>query len=114
MSFCRNCGARIYDDDIECPYCGSVVIKEKTFEQEKDVFGEAKNSKTNINSDAKGLGIISIVSSLFSPLLGFIFGGIGRKKAKEASDNDALRLCNTGLVVAAISFVINFIYIMYL
>ena len=64
--YCRKCGKEIPDDSNVCPYCGVEVITTNNY----PVY-----NKTNT------MAIVGLITAFLSPLLGWIFGGIGLKRA---------------------------------
>lgn len=65
-------------------------------------------------SNSKTLGILSIIFGFFSPLIGWILGGIGMSKTKnvlaiapgQPEAESANKLCLAGVIVSTASFVL--------
>ena len=68
MKYCTKCGEQIMDEAVVCPHCGcQTELMNKT--------EESAVEKTN------PFAIAGFVWSFFSPLFGWIFGGIGLYKS---------------------------------
>ncbi|MBO7536623.1 MAG: zinc-ribbon domain-containing protein, partial [Bacilli bacterium] len=91
--YCRKCGKYIPDDVNVCPYCGVEVITTNNY----PVY-----NKTNT------MAIVGLITAFLSPLLGWIFGGIGLKRANNGYGGKAVA------IVALIIATANFAYSMYM
>ena len=91
--YCRKCGKYIPDDSNVCPYCGVDVITNNDYREEK---------KTN------GMAIAGLITAFVSPLLGWIFGGIGLKRSNNGYGGRGIAIL--ALIVATA----NFAYSMYM
>lgn len=91
--FCSHCGKELPDDAYVCMNCGCLV-------------GDGKISATYTHAEKNGMAIAGFVCSFFSPLLGWIFGGIGlNRSAKRNGKGKGLSIA--ALVIATVSFAIN-------
>lgn len=89
MKYCTKCGGRVSDHALFCPNCGCFSIGKKS----------TKNPFDKINI---GLCLIPL---LLSPLVGFIYWGVQRKKKPR---------CAKAMGIAAIiGWVISLILVMY-
>ena len=60
----------------------------------------------NIKPKNNGMAIAGFVCSFFIPLLGYIFGGIGLKRAKE-NNGKGLGFSIAAIAIATVMFFIN-------
>lgn len=91
--YCRKCGKEIPDDSNVCPYCGVEVITTNNYQ----VY-----NKTNT------MAIVGLITAFLSPLLGWIFGGIGLKRSNNGYGGRGIAIL--ALIVATA----NFAYSMYM
>ena len=91
--YCRKCGKYIPDDSNVCPYCGEDVIA---------------GSRPNEDKQTNGMAIAGLITAFISPLLGWIFGGIGLKRANNGYGGKWIAIL--ALVIATA----NFAYSMYM
>ena len=91
--YCRKCGRQIPDDANVCPYCGVDVITTNSYQEYK---------KTN------GIAIAGLITAFVSPILGWIFGGIGLKRSNNGYGGRGIA------ILALIIATINFAYSMYM
>ena len=91
--YCRKCGKEIPDDSSVCPYCGVEVITTNNYQ----VY-----NKTNT------MAIVGLITAFLSPLLGWIFGGIGLKRSNNGYGGRGIAIL--ALIVATA----NFAYSMYM
>ena len=69
--YCTKCGSEINDQAVICPNCGCATSNYK------------QGNTTMATEDKNGMAIAGFVCSFFSPLLGWIFGGIGLARAQK-------------------------------
>lgn len=69
------------------------------------------NYSRKISNKPNGFAIAGFVCSLFIPLLGFVFGGIGLSKSKELNEKGR-NLSIAALVISGIDVLINIISIL--
>ena len=91
--YCRNCGKEIPDDSHVCLYCGTEVI-----------FNEQEEKRFN------GIALASLITSFFVPILGWVFGIMGIKKANNGYGGKAMAIL--GILIATANFALN-VYLMY-
>ena len=91
--YCRKCGKYIPDDSNVCQYCGEEVIA---------------GSKPNEYKQPNGMAIAGLITAFISPLLGWIFGGIGLKRANAGYGGKWIA------ILALIIATANFAYSMYM
>ena len=91
--YCRKCGKYIPDDSNVCPYCGEEVIA-----------GPRPSEYKQVN----GMAIAGLITAFLSPLLGWIFGGIGLKRASNGYGGKWMA------ILAIIIATLNFAYSMYM
>ena len=85
--YCRKCGKYIPDDSNVCQYCGEEVIVG---------FRPQDNQRTN------GIAIAGLITAFLSPLLGWIFGGIGLKRANAGYGGKWISIL--ALIIATANF----------
>lgn len=88
--FCRKCGAQISDDANVCPYCGERVVLVNNYTSER---------RTN------SFAIAGFILSFISPILGWIFGGIGLKRSNNRYGGRAMSLA--AIIIATLLFAYN-------
>lgn len=93
MKYCAHCGNELLDEAVICPKCGCPT----------------NSQRVNGDDNSESLGTAAIVGGLFIPLVGFICGGMGLNKARTYENEKGKKRCVAGLIVASITFVINFI-----
>ena len=87
MKFCQNCGNQVDDAAFVCVKCGCQV-------------GSQQATNT---SDTNGMAIAGFVCSFLSPLLGWVFGGIGLSKSRKMNGK------GKGFAIAALAIsTVNF------
>lgn len=84
MKYCTKCGQEVMEEAVVCPHCGCEV-------------------ETPKKDETNGMAIAGFVCSFFIPLLGWIFGGLGLKKSKEANKGRGLSVA--ALIISTVSFV---------
>lgn len=90
MKYCPNCGTEIIFKTDICPNCKMEL---------KETLTEKVDSSTTYGVWAIVLGVI--------PLLGWIVGGIGLKKAREFDNKKGQKLNIIGLIIATLCFFLN-------
>ncbi|MBO4338571.1 MAG: zinc ribbon domain-containing protein [Clostridia bacterium] len=110
--FCSKCGNEIDNNAIICPFCGCETENYAPSGQISDDV-----MKNDSISKAKTFGIISIILGFFLPMIGLIFGIIGKVKAGSAflDTNDeevkkVKKLNTIGIIIAIAVGVIGIIY----
>ncbi len=89
--YCKKCGILVDENSTFCPECGCIPHPNSTSYKQSN-----------------GMAIAGFVCSFFSPLLGWIFGGIGLSRSK--SRNGAGKgFSIAAIVIASAMFVINII-----
>lgn len=68
--FCKTCGEEINENAVVCPKCGCLV-------------GEFLKSEDTKEENKNGMAIAGFVCSFLSPILGWVFGGIGLARSKK-------------------------------
>lgn len=91
--FCRKCGHEIPNDSNVCQYCGEEVV-----------YG----SRPSDYKPTNGMAIAGLITAFISPLLGWIFGGIGLKRANNGYGGKWMA------ILAIIIATANFAYSMYM
>ena len=95
MKYCLKCGNEVTDDETVCPRCGSCAISPT------NIYKSSSNEKN-------GFAIAGFICSFFSPLLGWIFGGIGLNKAyKKGGCGEKLSIA--AIIISTIIFGLNLI-----
>ena len=87
--FCPHCGAQVSDEAYVCPNCGFLVDGIKGKSQQKNV-----------------IAIAGFICSFFSPLLGWIFGGIGLSRADKRNVK-GWGWSVAAIIIATITFIFN-------
>ena len=98
--FCRHCGHEVLETDKYCNNCGKQLNIIGLYDIQK--IDNLESVKPNKN----GIAIAGFVCSFFIPLLGFVFGGIGLKKAKECN-RKGMGFSIAAIVIATVMFFIN-------
>lgn len=93
MKYCPKCGFQLTDDAAFCPNCGSPAPR-------------ANGGYEIVPNQTNGFAIAGLVCSFFSPLLGWIFGGIGLNRANRMNGSGR-GMSIAALVIASISFVLS-------
>ena len=93
MKYCTKCGAPLTDDAAFCPDCGSPAPR-------------ANGAYEVVPNQTNGFAIAGLVCSFFSPLFGWIFGGIGLSRANRM-DGSGRGMSIAALVISSVSFVIS-------
>lgn len=95
--FCRHCGNEVSESDEFCTKCGKSL-------KNLGLYDIDKIEKTE--PPKNGMAVAGFVCSFFVPLLGFIFGGIGLKRAKE-KNGKGKGFSIAAIIIATIMFFIN-------
>ena len=95
MKFCQRCGAQLTDDAAFCPNCGSPAQR-------------ANDGYEVVPNQTNGFAIAGLACSFFSPLLGWIFGGIGLNRANRMNGSGR-GMSIAAIVIASIMFVISMV-----
>ncbi len=93
MKYCPKCGFQLTDDAAFCPNCGSPAPR-------------ANGGYEIVPNQTNGFAIAGLVCSFFSPLLGWVFGGIGLNRANRMNGSGR-GMSIAALVIASISFVLS-------
>ena len=110
--FCRNCGKNIVDGGNVCPNCGTYVQRgtpapttapKATLKATPTATPTAEPKK---EKQSNGMAVTGFVCSFLSPLLGWIFGGIGLKRAEERG-GAGKGLSTAALIIATANFAFN-------
>ena len=88
--FCVNCGKEIDEQAVFCPHCGAGVEAERAGD----------------GSQSNGMAVAGFVCSFLSPILGWIFGGIGLSRAKKRNGK-GYGLSVASIAVASVNFVLG-------
>ncbi len=89
--FCKKCGTECDDKAIFCPNCGFNLV---------DIMEQ-------IPPPRNGMAIAGFICSFFSPLLGWIFGGIGLSRSyKRLGKGQGLSVA--ALIIASFMFILGF------
>ena len=88
--YCRKCGREIPYDSNVCPYCSEEVID---------------GSKPQEYKRTNSMAIVGLITAFISPILGWIFGGIGLKRANEGYGGKKIAIL--AIIIATISFAYN-------
>lgn len=102
--FCRNCGKNIVDGGNVCPNCGTYV--QRGTPAPTAAPKAAPTAAPKKEKQSNGMAVAGFVLSFFSPLLGWIFGGIGLKRAEER-DGAGKGLSTAALIIATANFALN-------
>lgn len=101
--FCSNCGARLPQSAVVCPYCGTPTMR--TYYQAPG-YTPQKAEKSN------DLAIAGFILSFFLPLVGLILSAIGLAKSKKPEFNGNGRgLAIAGVVLSSVFIVIAILFI---
>lgn len=95
--YCTKCGEEINDEAVICPKCGCPTLNYAT--------ATAETEKTATN----GFAIAGFICSFISPILGWIFGGMGLSKANK-TNGKGKGLSVAAIIISSVSFLISFIY----
>ena len=93
MKFCQRCGAQLTDDAAFCPDCGSPAPR-------------ANGAFEVVPNQTNGFAIAGLACSFFSPLFGWIFGGIGLNRANRMNGSGR-GMAIAALVIASVQFVLG-------
>ena len=96
--YCRKCGKEIPNDSFHCPYCGEEVLTS---------FNQHQNSQ--YNNRYNGYAVAGFITAFISPILGWIFGSIGLKRAKNGYRGRYLAIA--AIIIATFTFAYNVYYI---
>ncbi len=69
--FCSNCGKELPDNAVVCTGCGCLVN------------GDLLTSQAEEKPQKNGMAVAGFVCSFFTPILGWVFGGIGLSRAAK-------------------------------
>lgn len=92
MKYCGYCGNEIDDNANFCPHCGARSDNhENTHEVDLLINGEETyntnynyNNNYNVNtSNSNVFAVLAFIFSFLSPIMGWIFASIGKRKAEE-------------------------------
>ncbi|MGI6644538.1 MAG: hypothetical protein ACOX28_02150 [Bacilli bacterium] len=109
MKNCPVCNVNVEDHQNFCPNCGHRFAQpQQVYDYTSEV--EAKAVKKE-EKKSNGFAIAGFVCSFFSPILGWVFGGIGLSNANKM-DGTGKGLSIAAIVIASISFVVSFILLM--
>ena len=84
--YCRYCGKQIEDNAVTCPDCGKATGVEEIKKTDTADFNEVfEAQETTIEQPpheelhpvTNDMALIGFVTSFVSPLLGWVFGGVG-------------------------------------
>ena len=89
--FCSHCGKEIDNGAYICVHCGYLVKENQPVEE--------KN----------GIAVAGFVCSFFSPLLGWIFGGVGLSRAGKRNGKGK-GFADAAIVISTIMFVLRLAY----
>ena len=95
---CKNCGQELSDDATICFFCG---VPTENFDKQEKVD---KSKEKTVNA----MAIVGFIFSFLVPILGWIFGGIGLKKA-EKEEGVGRKLSIIAIVISSINFAVNLI-----
>ncbi|MBO5027763.1 MAG: zinc ribbon domain-containing protein [Clostridia bacterium] len=102
--FCTKCGKELENGAAFCSHCGSAVENAQTAQTDffQDDFAQPQyemqyQQAQPQQEESNGMAIAGFVCSFFSPLLGWIFGGIGLSRSAKINGK------GKGLSVAAIA-----------
>ena len=111
--FCSRCGRAVRSDANECPACGWYLrgdSQENYYREnsQENYYGGNPYVHYPRYKEKNGIAIAGFICSFISPLLGWIFGGIGLSRADQRNGKGE-GLSIAALVISTIMFVINII-----
>ena len=89
--YCKTCGKEINDYAVVCPYCGCATNN---------------TPGTEVKEEKNGFAIAGFVCSFISPLLGWIFGGIGLAKANKPNGKNK-GWATAAIIISSVNFFIT-------
>ncbi len=92
MKYCKTCGAELLDSDVYCTKCGN----------------QTEPIKVVVVQQSNGVAIAGFILSFLIPLLGWILGGLGIKRSKEAGGK-GYGLSIAAIVIATINFILGLV-----
>ena len=98
--YCEKCGAELSDKALMCIKCGEPTSNYK--------FAATTVKVVKEEPEGNGMAIAGFVCSFLSPLLGWIFGGIGLSRAIRRNGKRK-GLAISALVIASVNFILGFI-----
>ena len=106
--FCRNCGKNIIDGGNVCPNCGTYAQRGTPAPKAapKATLKATPKAAPKKEKQSNGMAVAGFLCSFLSPLLGWIFGGIGLKRAEER-DGAGKVLSTAALIIATANFAFN-------
>ncbi len=90
---CKKCGKLVDDNATFCPECGSIT---------------RPNATSYYQSN--GMAVAGFVCSFLSPLLGWIFGGIGLSRSKYRNGTGK-GFSIAAIIIATIMFILNIVIV---
>lgn len=128
MKYCSNCGNKLEEGASFCPECGAKVGSAGSQTGQTEFTGAGGGNQYGYRGaqdpnlfqyappaynqqpyypqiESNGMAIAGFVCSFFSPLLGWIFGGIGLNKANKLQSGKGKGLAIAALVIATVSFI---------
>ena len=124
MKYCTYCGQQINDEASFCPSCGaqqnSAVNQnnqnnQNAYQNQGNLYQYAPPAYNQQpyypGNESNGMAIAGFVCSFFSPLLGWIFGGVGLSKANKLPSGKGRGLAIAALVISTLSFLIAVVYL---
>ena len=100
--FCPRCGRPVDNDAYTCPACGWYLRENP---QDTYFFGDSQVRDPRYK-ERNGMAVVGFICAFFSPLLGWIFGGIGLSRAEKRNGKGEV-LSVAALIISTIMFVIN-------
>ena len=100
--YCLNCGKKVDENEIICPYCGFDILDSKDT-NESMCYNLLHNQEPKTNTN--GMAIAGFICSFFLPVLGLIFGGVGLSRSSKREGKG----CGLSIAAIIISIVMFFI-----
>ena len=91
MKYCKHCGAELLDSDAYCLKCGNKV--------------EETEIKVVMENQTNGMSVAGFILAFFIPLLGWIFGGVGLKRAKGLNGK-GYGLSIAAIIIATVNYIL--------
>ena len=92
--FCTNCGKELNENAVICPNCGVPTSN------------YVPNFNGQMSQEKNSMAVAGFICSFITPILGWVFGGIGLSRAKKRN-NKGKALSVAAIVIASVNFVLS-------
>ena len=103
--FCPHCGREVLSTDISCKHClrylGSATAGAPKY---------PSSSSYQYSSSTNGWAIAGLIFSFLIPILGLIFGLIGRSKVYETGSGEGLS--KAAIIISVIQIIISVLFLL--